>query len=237
MAGFVELTTGREFEESLEGQTGIKVFVEDPGGLQDLPALEDPFGAPGSPDLIVCTRRQKQFGGTLDTRIFTVSYSTDCPQEEQEEDDLPRSLSASAELLNIGRGYVSQSSGGGKINQDMYKRIITVNVRITRIYNDFNDLIDKLKKTLGTVNAAAFLGQAKHTFLMNSSDADEFRNAAGNLRWRATHNFELRAPNKGGAPATFGDWFTVWKDGAGFIQLDAANNPLYEQTNFSAELF
>lgn len=237
MAGFVELTDGFEFEETFEGSTGTRVFVEKASGGVTLPVLGDTFDA-SNPRLVANTIQSRQFGSTATIKIFTVSYATTPPETEVIFSDLPRSLDVSAELLNIGKadsGTLQEyESDNAKIDQDLYKRVVTVTINLTRIYSNFEELLKKLKETSGKVNSKVFLGQPVRSILFNGAHADELTDDSGFRKWNAELTFEQRAPDKDGA-GDFGNWDSIWREKA--AKWDDVTPAIYDGADFENILF
>ena len=235
MAGYVELTSGYALSLTQFAQTGQRKFVEKAGGARSLPILGSSFN--DTYPLCKARRIEEHMFGDHDTKkIWTVHYDTNVPTDGEDDDfdDLPKSVEVSSEHLNVGTPPTSQTwDGGGAINQDMYRRIIMATVNITKQYSTFRKLMEKLRICMGKINEVKFLiDDDEEQFLLSGCHAEEIVNVAGVKVWRAEFSFTFRAPVLN--DESYGNWQHLWNEDA--WDFDVPINPPYRLIDLKKEL-
>lgn len=228
MAGYRELTKDFLLDISTSTVTARRSFLYDPnyGSSVQLPLLGDKLPAnlaDGVDQGLYLKKMTKTFAGAnFLTPMWVMDYDTTDPQgNENTQDDLFRTLELGGEMLNIGRPTSTTWKNHSPINQDLFKRVPTVSIKVPKIYGTIETVCQRIVSSAGKVNLSTFCGNAAHTVLFNGASGGEFRNDKGIKRWRVEFNFEFRIPS----------WQKLYNEQAGEFQ--ELSTPLYETANFS----
>lgn len=236
---FRELAEGRKSEVTLESTTAQRVFGRDDanGTFAQIPTFGTPHPDDDLKQAIVKKIGKEQWGDHPDLDLITVKYESPSLGDEEIAgtggggssslpiDDLPRSFDTSGEFFSIrDPAEWFWSSNGDSVDQPLFLRIITGELKITKIEDKLD--IEKFGKFLGTVNVSDFplnVGfdkQPRGTFLFIAAPAEEITsNQLGNRKWRITYHFAFRKIThllaSGDQVDDPGGWNHVYRDDSG----------------------
>jgi hypothetical protein len=177
-------------------------------------------------------------------KIYVCSYDdTPVTQTEQPvgEDDLPRSMSITGELISWEPkpGTWKWKGTGLDCNQPIYRHVSTEEIVVTRVIKDIDDYNSHLFGAVNKTNNYTLWGFQHGSLLFVGADITEFRNRAGAKRWKVDLKFVARKvldPIDAGSNTwgwntqlneDTGKWDSPWFNGATY---------LYPEWDFS-ELF
>lgn len=216
--------------------TGTKVYIEDLGDSAlavDLPNIGDSWDDGDYVNLLLISKQTTYTGDYYKdadnrcARKFLCTYSGSTyiqTADALSSDDLPMSLSTGAQITNFEPNPADNiwkwDSDNEPVAQVIGMREVITNIQFVRAIKDFSDFNTCVQQRIGQLNASEFKGYPIGTVLFEGVDLDEYRNANGRKRWRATLKFTARrvtyndAAPTGNNPPNDG-WCHIIRDSTG----------------------
>ena len=241
MAGWKEMSKNNRIHKTATECTGTRLFLWTPDGNETLPTMNEQWPAQDTDELdfpmYVKDMNREWAGDHPGIPQWTVQYSN-IPQPSENDGliDLLKSGDIGGEFLNIGKATGALWDDDEPIEQDMFKRVVTVTFKIPKIFKTFESFCNTMTENAGSINEKEFLKFDPEQVLFLGASCAEIRNSRGQKRWKAEMNFSARAPQLDDE-GHYGGWQHLWNEKAGKWQKPKAENLIYTMMDFNVTLF